>query len=366
MKLFLAAGLLAGAAASSLAELDISADVAYLHAIASVHEFCELDFSLLCGGADAPEEILIVEEDEAPRRRLSEMMVSITALIEVDDQITTAPRPAAPLGLGAAGDSCLRKNAKRLSQACASSVALADATAVGSPAQSLFAGVDPDDDDVHDGHPPYHRRRCGGLFALILVAAMAFALCRAAARTQRRQRLVRTIVRAIKHDALLRAHVEKVTGLALFEAPGVSARRANGGGNKFSCCRFVLTTLSALLCGYALAVILGPALAMAFVWLVVVPAVLVSRCVFGGRAQRNPSTTTAVVRVVGGPSPTAAGDDACECGTCECPPADSSYVPPVLPAAEDPAAPEKVVVALEEDDAAATKDAAQATPALLV
>eukprot|EP00635_Sarcinochrysidales_sp_CCMP3193_P014374 CAMPEP_0118891444 /NCGR_PEP_ID=MMETSP1166-20130328/1456_1 /TAXON_ID=1104430 /ORGANISM="Chrysoreinhardia sp, Strain CCMP3193" /LENGTH=338 /DNA_ID=CAMNT_0006830103 /DNA_START=101 /DNA_END=1117 /DNA_ORIENTATION=+ len=214
---------------------DISVDVAYLHAIASVHEFCEGDFDTLCnphattGGGS---------------RRLSEMVITITALIETDDQQVNHKKSSIPLGLGS-DDWGLRDNFKDLSTGGQSAIALVDAT----------------------GAPPRDPKRCEAFFfALAFVAG--FAMIFVGLKKLKKLRKVKQILKTIRQDPDLRAKVEDASGVSLDFGPKGPTR----------CCQTLVTVLAALFAGYALTLVLGPVLALAFVWAVLIPAAIVNNC----------------------------------------------------------------------------------------
>mmetsp|Transcript_11920 Transcript_11920/g.35812 ORF Transcript_11920/g.35812 Transcript_11920/m.35812 type:complete len:277 (+) Transcript_11920:94-924(+) len=205
---------------------DISRDVAYLHSIAAVHEFCAEDFERFCDG----------------RRRLSEedkeVLISVTAFVETQDDDVDHSTLRTPLGLGRA-DACLRKNYYRLSTACATSIAVVDDTEA----------------------PPPPPRFCAFFWWVLL---LVLPLCCVARRTRKLKEL-RSFVEAIRNDEKLLPLVEKTAGP--LPAP-----------RKVRCCRALWMGLAALVAGYALTLLLGPALALLFVWAVVVPGALVNHC----------------------------------------------------------------------------------------
>ena len=211
---------------------DISSDVAYLHAVASVHEFCAEDFAVVCQGSK--------------RRRLSEMIsVTVFTMDDEEDHVDHS-KSRIPLGLGRRGDWCLRRSLKDVSPACSSSVALVDATT------------------------PPDEHGCGFFIAGLLIMATFLVVF---STKLAKLRKLRFVLRAIKQNPTLKAQV-LAAGIDL-PAP------------KKGCCQTFVTALAALTAGYALTLVLGPALALFVVWVVLVPAALLNHC-----CLRRPSVSS--------------------------------------------------------------------------
>eukprot|EP00633_Aureoumbra_lagunensis_P001780 CAMPEP_0197287688 /NCGR_PEP_ID=MMETSP0890-20130614/4305_1 /TAXON_ID=44058 ORGANISM="Aureoumbra lagunensis, Strain CCMP1510" /NCGR_SAMPLE_ID=MMETSP0890 /ASSEMBLY_ACC=CAM_ASM_000533 /LENGTH=298 /DNA_ID=CAMNT_0042757657 /DNA_START=46 /DNA_END=942 /DNA_ORIENTATION=- len=244
----------------------ISEDVAYLHAVASVHEWCADDFDIFCGP----------EKKEHSGRRLSLMMVSMSAVVETDDEsVGTSKGEGAPLGLGPYGDKCLRDAWDSLSAPCTTAISLADATK-----PQNFEHFPP-------GGPPPPFLGCGfplfGALLFIFILLLAF-------KKHKKYKAITKIFSAIRNDPELKARVEKAADTKLPQPCCNTDKKRN-------CCRHILSAFSALLAGYVLTLLLGPFFALIFVWLVLVPLAVVNH--YRAKKAKKQASTEESVQSVG-------------------------------------------------------------------
>lgn len=221
-------------------------DAAYLNAVASVHEFCAADFEALCG--------------DAPRRHLTEVVVEVFVAQDTDDNLDHV-HSRVPLMLGPNGDKCLRRGLPEVSEACYASVARVD-----------VVGQDQAPPPPFCGHPVF----------LLAVGLLVTVVCVKAIKKRSKMRAIKQIVRTLHANQDLKARVEAAAGVKVPKPP------AKG------CCRCFLAALVALFAGYAVTLLLGPALTLIVIGLVLLAAVFNNAKCSSNKAPR-PSSTTADV-----------------------------------------------------------------------
>lgn len=218
--------------------VDISTDASYLHAVASVHEFCAVDFEILCTPQSK------AKQQNLRRRSLGEIILTVATYIDDNNLDSNVDHSASriPLLLGREGDRCLRASFDKVNEACAYSIKAVDGSEVPKDLNPLL--------------PP---KVCG--VVLSWLAALALMLCVFKMLTTRRKRhAFKKIMGAIRNSPELRAEVERAAGVKLPEPL------------RYCCCRNLLFALRPLV--FLLFLLLGPAWALLIVLFVLVYTVI--------------------------------------------------------------------------------------------
>lgn len=218
--------------------IDVSNDASYLHAVALVHEFCAVDFEILC----TPQRK--AKEHKLRRRSLGEIVITMVTYIDDDKFDSNEDHSAAriPLLLSSEGDRCLRTSFDKVSEACAHSIKAVDGLKAPKDLNALLP-----------------TRMCGIVLSWLI--ALAGVLCFFKMLMTRRKRYAfKKIIGAIRSSPELRAQVERVAGVKLPEPL------------RYCCWRNLLFALNPF--SLLLFLLLGPAWALLIVSFVFVCAVV--------------------------------------------------------------------------------------------